>query len=236
MFGAVLDGVAHQLDRGLDRIDPGAAADEFLEDVVLRRAAQLLQVVAAFLRHREVHGDQDSRRPVDGERHGDFVQIDAVEGDFEITQGVHRHADAADFALCQRVIRIQADLRRQVESDVQARLAVGDEVFEALVGLGRIAKAGVLAHGPGLFAVHQAVDAARERVFTGQADHFVAAAFLYVLLGVKRVHLDAGFVEHGFQFGLGALVHVTRSLRCRSRCCGYSPRWPRAWIRWGKCP
>ena len=126
---------------------------------------------------------------------------------------VDRHADAADFALGQRVVRIQADLGRQVEGDVQPGLAVGNEVFETLVGLGRVAEAGVLAHGPGLLAIHQPVDAAGERIFTGQADHVVAAAFLHVLLGVKRIDLDARFVHDGFQFRLCALVHVTPSLR-----------------------
>jgi hypothetical protein len=47
---------------GSTGIDPGAAADELLQDVVLRRAAQRLEVEAALLGHRQVHRDQDRRR------------------------------------------------------------------------------------------------------------------------------------------------------------------------------
>ena len=64
--GAVFDGVANQADRGFHRKNPGAPANEFLEDVVLRGAAQFLDVVAALFGHRQVHRDQDRGCAVDG--------------------------------------------------------------------------------------------------------------------------------------------------------------------------
>jgi hypothetical protein len=146
-------------------------------------------------------------RAVDRERDGDPVQVDAVERDLEVAQRVDRHADPADFALGERVVRIQADLRGQVEGDVQPGLAVGDQVLEALVGLPRVAEARVLAHRPGLLAVHQAVDAARERVFTRLAEHRQTAAGLDVGRRVERLHRYAGFVHHGLDRRLGPVVH-----------------------------
>src|SRR6202030_3996100 len=113
-----------EFDRRVDREHPGAAADEFFENVVLRGATQLGNVVAALLRHGEIHGDQDGGGAVDGERHRDGVEIDAVEGDFEIAQGVDRHADPADFADRFRRVGIVAALRSQVEGDVEPGLAV----------------------------------------------------------------------------------------------------------------
>jgi hypothetical protein len=107
VLGAVLDRVADELDRRLDREDPGAAADELLQDVVLRRAAQLLQVVAALLGQRQVHRDQRRRGAVDRQRDGDAVEVDAIEGGLEVGERVHRHADAADLAFGHRVVAVE---------------------------------------------------------------------------------------------------------------------------------
>ena len=170
--------------------------DELLQDVVLRGAAQLREVVAALLGHRQVHCDQDRRGAVDRQRHRDPVEVDTLERDLEVAQRVHGHADAADFALGLRIVRIQAALRRQVEGDVEPGLAVGDQVVEALVGLGRIAETRVLAHRPRLLPVHQRMDAARERVLAGLADHVLAAARRDVGRGVERPDLDPRFVDH----------------------------------------
>ncbi len=110
VLGAVLDRVADQLDRRLDREDPGAAPDELLQDVVLRGAAQRLDVVAPFLRHREVHRDADRGGAVDRQRHRNLVELDAIECDLEVTQRVDRHANPADLPAGQRIVRVDAYL------------------------------------------------------------------------------------------------------------------------------
>ena len=168
-LGAIFDGVGDQFHRRIDRKHPGAAADELFENIVLRGAAQFCDVVAALFRHGEIHGDEDGGGAVDGERHRDGVEIDAVERDFEIAQGVDRHADPADFADRFRRIGIVAALRRQVEGDVEPGLTVGDQIFEALVGVGGIGEAGILPHGERPLPVHQRMDAAGERRFAGAA-------------------------------------------------------------------
>ena len=61
------------------------------------------------------------------------------------------------------MVRVVAHLGRQVEGDREAGLPLLEEVAEALVGLGRRAEAGVLAHRPEPPAVHRGLDAARER-------------------------------------------------------------------------
>ena len=207
MLRAVLDRVTDEPHRRLDRVDPGAAPDELLEDVVLRRPAQLRHIVAALLGHREIHGDELRRRAVHRERHGDRIEVDAVEGDLEIAQRVDRHADAADLAVRERVVRVEPALRRQVERDVEPGLAVRDEVLEALVGVGRIAEAGVLAHRVRPVPVHRRVDAAHEGVAPRLADEAVAAARLHVGRGVERLDLDSGFVHHGPQRRIQSVVH-----------------------------
>ena len=199
MLRAVLDRVADQANRGRDRVHPGAAPDELLEDVVLRGPAQPREVVAALFGHREVHGDQDRRRAVDRERDGDLPEIHALEGRLEIVQRVDRHADPADLALGLRIVGVHAALRGQVARDVQPGLAVGDQVVEALVGIRRVAEPGVLAHGPGLLAVHEGMDPARERVLAGRADLSRTAGRFHVGRRVERLDLDPRLVDDGAQ-------------------------------------
>jgi hypothetical protein len=120
--------------------------------------------------------------------------------------------------LGQRIVGIEADLGRQVEGDVEAGLAVGDQVLEALVGVGRITEAGVLAHGPRLLAVHLAVDAAGEGILAGLADHCHAAAGLDVGCGIQRLDLDAGLVDDFLHFGfLRAFISHCSGCTRRSR-------------------
>ena len=69
--------------------------------------------------------------------------------------------DAADFARGQRMVGIEAHLRRQVEGDRKSGGALREQVAVAPVALFGGAEAGVLAHGPEPAAVHVAVDAAR---------------------------------------------------------------------------
>src|SRR5206468_150982 len=84
-----------------------------------------------------------------------------------------RDSDAADLAAGERRVRVEADLRREVERDGEPRLPALEEVAVALVRLlGRL-EPRVLAHGPELVAVHRRVNAARERELPGLADRGV---------------------------------------------------------------
>ena len=136
----VLDGVADQLHRGLDREDPRAPADHLLEDVVLRGCGDHLRAVAELLRHRLVHGEHDGGDGVDGEARPDLSEVDILEGDLEVPERIDRHPHPAHLAFGHGVVRVVAHLRGEVEGDVQPRLAVGDHQLEPLVRLGGVPK------------------------------------------------------------------------------------------------
>ena len=109
-----------------------------------------------------------------------------------VLDAVDRDAGLADLALGARVVRVVAHLRRQVERDRQAGLAVVQQVAESRVRLRGGSHAGVLPHRPDAPAVHRRVDAAGER----RAARFAEVARLVVPLQVGRVvrraDLDAG--------------------------------------------
>ena len=144
----VLDGVADELDRRVQGIDPRATADDLFEDVVLGGGRDLGPIEAELLPHGLVHGQHDGGHGVDGEPCPYPVQVDPVKGDLEVPQAVHGHPHPAHLALGHGVVRVEAHLSREVESDVEATLAVGDHQLEAFVGLPGGPEAGVLPGGP----------------------------------------------------------------------------------------
>ena len=78
--------------------------------------------------------------------------------------------DLAHLAGGALVVGVEAHLGGQVERGGEARLALGEQELEALVGrLGR-AEPGVLADRPRPRAVHRRLDAARERVLAREAE------------------------------------------------------------------
>ena len=85
---------------------------------------------------------------------------------FHVGQRIDRDADAADFALRERVIGVVAHLRRQIERHAQAGDALRQQIAVALVRLGGRAESRILPHRPQPAAVHRRLDAARERKST----------------------------------------------------------------------
>ena len=63
-------------------------------------------------------------------------------------------ADLADLAERLGRVGVEAELRRQIERDRQAGLALLEEILEALVRLLGRAEAGVLPHRPHLAEIH----------------------------------------------------------------------------------
>src|SRR5262249_33519546 len=109
---------------------------------------------------------------------------------------VDGHADHADLALGARMIRIEPELSRQIEGDVERVLAVGHEVLEARVGLPGRAEADVLAHRPEPLAIHVAMDAARVGILSGPADVALEVATGEILRAIHRLHRDARMQSH----------------------------------------
>ena len=121
------------------------------------------RVDALLLADDLVHGQQDRGGGVDRERGRDAVERDPVEDALHVGERVDRDADLADLARRERVVGVEAHLRRQVERDREAGLALVEQVAEALVGVLRASPAGVEPHRPEPAAVHARVDAAGER-------------------------------------------------------------------------
>ena len=144
--GAELDHVADEPHRGLGREDPLLLRDVLLEDVRLRRTAQSRPRNTLLLGDADVEGEQDRRRRVDRHRRRHRVQRDPREQLAHILQRVNGDALPAHLAEGARVIRVVAHQRRHVESDGEARLAVLEQVAEALVRLLRRAEPRELAH------------------------------------------------------------------------------------------
>ena len=112
----------------------------------------------------DVEREQDRRRRVDRHRRRDLAERDPVEERLHVRERIDRHALAPDLAQRARVIGVVAHQRRHVEGSREPRLAVLEQVAEALVRLLRGAEARELPHRPEPAAVHRRIDAPRERI------------------------------------------------------------------------
>ena len=162
--------VGDDAHRRARRIDVRAARDEFLQDIVLNRSGNFPQVRALLLSDSGVKHEKNRGSRVD--RHGRryAVQGNAVEERLHVFERIDGDADFSHFAGGAGMVRIVADLRRQIECNGQPRLPFSEQVAKAFVGLSCRAKSGVLAHGPQTPAVHRGVNAARVGKFSGDAD------------------------------------------------------------------
>ncbi len=103
---------AHRLVR---RVNIGAARDVLLQHVVLHRARELASIDSLPPRNSNVKRQQNRSGRVDGHRRGNLRQIDAVEEALHVFDRVDGYTDFADFTHGQRVVGVEADLRRQVK-------------------------------------------------------------------------------------------------------------------------
>ena len=197
---AVGKSIGDQAQRRLGREDVRPSGDVLLEHVVLDRAAELVTRYPVLFGHELVQQQQDGRRGVDRHAGGDLVERDAVEEPAHVLDRVDRHADLADLAVRDRVVRVVAHLRGQVERDRQPVGTGGEQLVVALVGLGRGAEPGVLAHRPRPAGVHRRVHAAGERVLPGFAQPLgeVLGQVLGPVHGLEReARLRAPFCHEG---------------------------------------
>ena len=188
---APLDHVGDESHRRVDREAPFLLRDVLLEDVGLDRPPEPLRGDALPLGRDDVEGEHDRRRRVDRHRHGDLVERDPTEQGLHVQHGVDRDALAADLTQGSGVIRVVPHQARHVEGRGQSRLAVVEQVTEALVRLLCGPEPGELAHRPQPPAVHRAVDAPRERELTRDADRLVRVS-RQVAVGVQRLDRLAG--------------------------------------------
>ena len=134
-LGAVREEIGGEPHRRPRREDVVAARDVLLEHVVLDRAAELLAGNALPLGDELVEEQQERRRSVDRHRGRHLGERDPLEEHLHVGDRVDRDTRPADLALGERVVRVVAELRRQVERDREARLPALEQVVEAGVRL-----------------------------------------------------------------------------------------------------
>src|SRR5207302_11462339 len=83
-----------------------------------------------------------------------------------VGQRAQGNSHLADFAFRFRIVRVDAQLRRQVEGQAQAGLPLLEQILESLIRLARRPEPRVLPHGPELAEIHVLVNSARERILT----------------------------------------------------------------------
>ena len=169
MLATKTEKVRHQAHRTERWIDVGPSRDVFLQDVVLHRPGDSHQVGALTFRHGKIQGDKDRRCGVDGHGRGNAAERDAVEKRLHVFEGVNGDTRAAHFATRKLVVGIETDLRGQVESHGESRLALRKEIPETGVRFDRRPVASVLPHGPKPAPILRGVNAAGKRVFAGKA-------------------------------------------------------------------
>ena len=152
-------GVAHEAHRGPRREDELLLGLVLLQDVVLQGAPEALARDAGRLGVGDEEGEHHRGRGVDGHRGGDRREVDPLEQVVDVGERVDRDPAATDLAQGHRVVRVEPEQGRHVESRRQARPAGGDDLAEPSVGVERRAEAREHAHRPQPRAVHRGVDA-----------------------------------------------------------------------------
>ena len=218
VLGAIFEDVGDEAHGGLRREDVRAAGSVFFQDIVLNGAAKSFLRNALFLRNGDVHAEQYGSRSVDGHRGGNFVELDLVEQDFHISQGVDRNAYLTNFAFRHRIGGIITDLGRQVECAGQAAATVGQQVTITFVGFFSSGEASVHTHGPETAAIHRGLYATGVRIFAGEAQiTFVIEAF-QIQRGVQTVGFQVSAFREFGTFSIG-VSHVIVKSRFQSFIC-----------------
>ncbi len=151
------DHVGDQPHRRLRRERVGPAREVLLDDVVLGRPLERLARHALLVGDRHVEAEQPCRGGVDRHRGVHLGQRDAVEQRLHVTAMGDRDADLADLAAGEQGIGVVAGLRRQVEGDREAGLALGEVAPVELVRPAGVGVPRVGPHDPGAIALGQAV-------------------------------------------------------------------------------
>ena len=142
------DDVGRQPQARFGREDVRPARQIFLDDVVLRRALQGRRRHPAALGHGDVQRQQPRCGGVD--RHGRVHAVERNVGEqrLHVADVANRHADLADLARGLGMVAVVAGLRRQIEGDRQAGLALAQIETVELVTLPGGRMPGVGAHDP----------------------------------------------------------------------------------------
>ena len=200
----VFEDVGDDLHREFGRVDIGVADHELLEDVVLDRAAQLLERATLLQPRHDVERQYGQHGAVHRHRDGHLVERNAVEQHFHILDRADRHARFAHVAHDARMVGVVAAVRGQVERYGQSLLSRSEVAAVKRVRLLGGRETGVLTDRPRAHHVHRAVRAAQERSDAGGVVQVFHA--LEVRGGVGPLHGDVLGGHPRLRFG--ALLRV----------------------------
>ena len=170
ILGAELKDVRDETHGRTRREDVRAASCVLFEDIVLDRALELIRRNTLLLSNSNVHSQQYGGRCIDGHGGGNLAEIDLVEEDFHISQGVDGNTNLAYFTLGDIIIRVIADLRRKVKCAGKARSAGLNQITIPLVGFLSRRETCIHTHRPETATVHGRLYAAGIRIYTREAD------------------------------------------------------------------
>ena len=148
------DHVGGQFEARTRREDMGAAGQVFLDDIVLGGAAESAPRHPGFFSRRDIKRQQPGCRGIDGHRGIHLVQGNIPKQGLHVTQMADWHADLADFAQGQGMVRIVAGLGRQVESHRKAGLSAPQIGAEEGVRFGRRSMPGIGPEKPRTVTLH----------------------------------------------------------------------------------
>jgi hypothetical protein len=112
---SVGEDVGDDAHRPLGRVDVGVAHHEFLEDVVLDRARELLGRDTLFLRRHDVERQHRQHGAIHGHRHAHPVERDAREERAHVVDGVDGDAGHAHISGDARMVTVVAAMGGEVE-------------------------------------------------------------------------------------------------------------------------
>ena len=162
VFRGVFDDVGNDPHAWRRRVDIGVADHEFLENVVLDGAVELVLRDAGFFGGDDVEGEAGQDGAVHRHRHAHLVERDAIEQDLHVLDRIDRHAGLADIARHARMVAVIAAMGGEIESDAQPLLSGGKvAAVKGVRGFGG-RKTGVLADRPRAAGIHAGAHAARE--------------------------------------------------------------------------
>mmetsp|Transcript_40575 Transcript_40575/g.96083 ORF Transcript_40575/g.96083 Transcript_40575/m.96083 type:complete len:549 (-) Transcript_40575:32-1678(-) len=209
--GAVAHDVRDDPERGPRGVDVRVARHVLLENVVLDGPRQLLARDARLLRGADPEGEDREDSAVHGHRNRHLPEVDAVEEDLHVLDGVDGDAGHAHVSADARVVRVVPAVGREVEGDREPLSARGDRPLVERVRLLGSGEASVLPDSPRAVRVHGSVRPARVGVLPGEEVADVVLGRLDVRPRVDRLDRDA---LGGVPREAGGRVRELGLLRC----------------------
>ena len=166
---AKLENIRNQAHGRFGRKDIGAAGSIFLENIILDRATQFVDISALTFCHGDIHCQQHCRRSVDRHAGRDAFQRNLAKERLHIIQRRNRNPHFTNFTQCHWVVGVVANLCRQVKGHRKPGLALFQQVAVACIRFFGAGISRILAHGPEAAAIHAGLHPAGVGIFARES-------------------------------------------------------------------